>query len=225
MYTQLCTPHFFGKKTNLVIRFGLSRFPPILKQPNNTLLKCNVYFRLTFSTTLIRSHFNNRKRKPTIISISSVPPQIATTSFEVFTSNPMAAFDQSSFARSVQQREGKKCSATSKSANQKTSVFRRKVKCEKDGKKDKTNSAETTMKKKLLGKLFKILTLKGLLKTYKLPNPRFLPYIILQNQKQRNAPKRIRNPAEFDVVLAPHNHRHLRILSRCPQFMKKKTKI
>lgn len=82
----------------------------------------------------------------------------------------MAAFDQSSFARAVQKREAKKSASRvhSKSSSTTTSVFRRKDKSEKENvlpKKDKSGkencAAEMTMKKKLLGKLFKILTLKG----------------------------------------------------------------
>jgi hypothetical protein len=109
--------------------------------------------------------------------VSEIPLQIATTSFEVFTSNPMAAFDQSSFAKAVQKREAKKLLSTSNSkvhskstTSSKDSVFRKKdnklselenVLSKKDKKSGKENSStEMTMRKKLFGKLFKILTLK-----------------------------------------------------------------
>uniref|UniRef100_A0A914Z679 Uncharacterized protein n=1 Tax=Panagrolaimus superbus TaxID=310955 RepID=A0A914Z679_9BILA len=84
----------------------------------------------------------------------------------------MAAFDQSSFARAVQKREAKKSAQiqssrthSKSSTTTTTSVFRRKDKSEKENillsKKDKSaTGSEMTMKKKLLGKLFKILTLK-----------------------------------------------------------------
>uniref|UniRef100_A0AC34FR85 Uncharacterized protein n=1 Tax=Panagrolaimus sp. ES5 TaxID=591445 RepID=A0AC34FR85_9BILA len=120
---------------------------------------------------LAKTHIPFPFSKATIFSVSEVPLQIATTSFEVFQSNPMTVFDQSSFARAVQKREAKKSaqiqSTRTHSKSSTTSVFRRKDKSEKENilstKKDKSgkeNCSEMTMKKKLLGKLFKILTLK-----------------------------------------------------------------